>query len=258
MMADDLDFDLPTGPPFINSLRIDWDDVDDDRRYPYSIPSLKELPRIEFTSPVVFFVGANGSGKSTLLEALAVHQGLNPEGGSQNMTFETRPGTVSELHSDLTVERSGKPRTRFFLRAESYFNVATKLEDYFEGEASELKRTYGGTPHDWSHGESFLKLIQNRFFPGGLFFLDEPEAALSVQGELSMMRLLLDQVRAGSQFFIATHSPILTAFPGAQILQFSDQGISSADWESVDSVSLAKMFLADPQRFLRQLDDEET
>jgi len=250
------DFELPTAPPFVTSLSIDWDDVEDDRRYPYTIPALKELPRIEFAAPVVFFVGANGSGKSTLLEALAVHQGLNPEGGSQNMTFETRPGTVSELHRDLTVERSGKPRTRFFLRAESYFNVATKLEDYFDGEPAELKRTYGGTPHDWSHGESFLKLMKNRFFPGGLFFLDEPEAALSVQGELSMLGLLLDQVRAGSQFFIATHSPILTAFPGAQILQFSDSGLTETDWETVESVSLTKMFLADPARFLAQLHTE--
>lgn len=239
--------------PFVTSLSVDWDNVDDDRRYPYSIPALKELPRLEFTAPVVFFVGANGSGKSTLLEALAVHQGLNPEGGSQNMMFETRPGTVSELHSDLTVERSGKPRTRFFLRAESYFNVATKLEDYFEDEAAELKRTYGGTPHEWSHGESFLKLMQNRFFPGGLFFLDEPEAALSVQGELSMLRLLADHVRDGSQFFIATHSPILTAFAGAQILQFDDHGITTVEWDAVESVSLTKMFLADPQRFLDQL-----
>lgn len=245
---------LPGDPPFIESLAIDWDDIEDTRRYPFSIPALAGLvDELTFTSPVVFLVGANGSGKSTLLEALAVHQGLNPEGGSHNMMFETRAATVSSLHKHLTVSRAGKPRTRFFLRAESYFNVATKLEDYFEGEAKELKRTYGGSPHDWSHGESFLNLMQNRFFPGGLFFLDEPEAALSVQGELTMLRMLGEQVEAGSQFFIATHSPLLTAFPGAQILTFSDQGVVACEWDAVESVALTKMFLADPNSFLSKI-----
>lgn len=239
---------------FLESVAIEWDDVEDERAYPFSVPSIAQtLEPVRFTSPVTFFVGDNGSGKSTLLEALAVHCGLNPEGGSQNMMFETRADTVSTLHTLLRVHQNGKPRTRFFLRAESYFNVATKLEDYFDDEPKELKKVYGGSPHAWSHGESFLKLVQKRFFPGGLFFLDEPEAALSVPGELAMLKLLADHRAAGSQLIIATHSPILTALPGAQILQFSNDGIAEIAWEDVASVRLSREFLADPASQLETL-----
>lgn len=239
---------------FVRSLSIRWDDVDDERSYPWNIPSIAALTdELDLWAPVVFFVGANGSGKSTLLEALAVHQGLNPEGGSHNMMFETRPGTVSDLHTKLVVSQNGKPRTRFFLRAESYFNVATKLEDYFEGEQAELKKVYGGSPHAWSHGESFLKLVQKRFFPGGLFFLDEPEAALSVPGELELLKLLASHVEGGSQLVIATHSPILTAFPGAQILRFSADGVNEIVWDEIESVQMTREFLTDPSTSLQNL-----
>lgn len=238
-------------PPLLSSVAIDWDDIEDDRTYPYSVPAIAALTEpVRFTSSVTFLTGPNGSGKSTLLEAIAVHEGLNPEGGSHNMMFETRPDTVSSLHEHLTVERVGRPRTKFFLRAESYFNVATKLEDYFEDEATELKKVYGGSPHGWSHGESFLKLVQNRFFPGGLFFLDEPEAALSVPGEFALLKLLTQHVADGSQMIIATHSPILTALPGAQILSFGATGPVNVAWDDVESVRLTRDFLNDPSTIL--------
>lgn len=239
---------------FLESVSIDWDDIEDERSYPFSVPAIANLvDELDFTDPITFFVGGNGSGKSTLLEALAVESGLNPEGGSHNMMFETRPETVSSLHDHLRVRRNGKPRTRFFLRAESYFNVATKLEDYFEDEPRELKKVYGGSPHTWSHGESFLKLVENRFFPGGLFFLDEPEAALSVPGEIAMLKLLADHRASGSQMIIATHSPILTALPGAQILRFSDDGVSDVAWDDVASVKMSREFLNDPASVLDTL-----
>lgn len=239
---------------FVRSLSIRWDDVEDERSYPWNIPSIAALTdELDFWAPVVFFVGANGSGKSTLLEALAVHQGLNPEGGSHNMLFETRADTVSDLNTKLVVSQNGKPRTRFFLRAESYFNVATKLEDYFEDDPGDFKKVYGGSPHQWSHGESFIKLVQKRFFPGGLFFLDEPEAALSVPGELELLKLLATHVEGGSQLIIATHSPILTAFPGAQILRFSPAGVEEIVWDQIESVQMTREFLADPTTELEKL-----
>lgn len=240
--------------PLIGSVQIEWDDVEDDRAYPFNVPAIAALTEeLTFTAPITFFVGPNGSGKSTLLEALAVHEGLNPEGGSQNMQFETRADTVSTLHQHLRVERLARPRTKFFLRAESYFNVATKLEDYFEDEPKELKKVYGGPPHTWSHGESFLKLVENRFFPGGLFFLDEPEAALSVPGEFAMLKQFAAHEAGGSQLIVATHSPILTAFPGAQLLSFGPDGPRPVAWEDVESVRLTREFLADPTQKLADL-----
>ena len=131
--------------------------------------------------------------------------------------------------------------------------MATKLEDYFEDEPKELKKVYGGSPHTWSHGESFLKLVQKRFFPGGLFFLDEPEAALSVPGELALLKELQRHVDEGSQMFIATHSPILSAFPGAQIMRFSSEGVVEVNWEDVESVRMTRDFLRDPGEFMSDL-----
>ncbi len=238
---------------FVSAVEIRWDDVEDDRRYPFSIPAIAaSVDAIEFDAAVTFVVGANGSGKSTLLEAIAVAQGMNPEGGSNNMMFETRPDTVSELHRHLTVYSEQKPRSRFFLRAESYFNVATRLEDYFADEAAELKKVYGGSPHSWSHGESFLKLAQNRFFDQGLYILDEPESALSPDGEFALMRLLQDGTAGGSQFIIATHSPVVSALPAASILLAHEAGFSPIGWEEIPAVQTTRAFLANPGDELRQ------
>ncbi len=202
---------------------------------------------------VTVFVGDNGSGKSTLLEAIAVHQGMNAEGGARGMQFRTRDDTTSPLHQHLRVNRTSRqPRDAFFLRAESFFNVATAIEGY-EGSAE----LYGGSPHDRSHGESFIALIVNRFGPNSLFLLDEPEAALSVHGQLQFLVRVHDLVAAGCQFVIATHSPLLMAYPGATIYEFIDAGPVEVEWHTIDTVHITADFLAHPTSFLDELLSED-
>jgi predicted ATPase len=179
-----------------------------------------------------------------------VAAGFNPEGGTTSFNFATR-ATESSLGESLTLVRTPgrKPRTGFFLRAESYYNVATEIERL--GVAG----SYGGvSPHQRSHGESFLDLAAHRFGPGGLYLLDEPEAALSVTGCLALLQRIADLVGAGSQFLIATHSPILLACPGATILEITPEGpIHEVPYDQAEPVALTRAFLADPGRFLKHL-----
>ncbi|WP_337832070.1 AAA family ATPase [Pseudonocardia sp. TMWB2A] len=183
------------------------------RGYPFELPVvrwLREHGGLALYPGVTFLVGENGSGKSTLVEAVAVALGLNPEGGSRSFRFATR-ASESDLGSHLRVaRRPGRERTSFFLRAESYYNVATEVERIGSG----LEHDYGGSPHERSHGESFVALMTHRFFPRGLYLLDEPEAALSVTGALAVLARMVDLTAQGSQFVVATHSPILLALPG--------------------------------------------
>jgi predicted ATPase len=205
---------------------------------------------------VTFLVGDNGTGKSTLIEAVAVAAGFNAEGGSQNFRFATR-ATESSL-GDALILRWGtrKPRTGFFLRAESYYNVASEIErlDHDPG-SPPLLPAYGGvSPHARSHGQSFLDLVTHRFGPRGLYILDEPEAALSVNGCLAMVARMHELVDQGSQFIAATHSPILLAVPGARILQIDANGtIEPVDYDHAEPVMLSRRFLTDPARMLRHL-----
>ncbi|WP_181783234.1 AAA family ATPase [Pseudonocardia pini] len=206
--------------------------------------------RLEFGPGVTFLVGENGSGKSTLVEALAVAAGLNPEGGSRHFQFATREARYA-LGEALRIARApGKERSSFFLRAETYFNVATEIES----RGLELEPYGGVSPHDRSHGQSFLDLLTHRFRPQGLYLLDEPEAALSTQGQLAALARIQELTRAGSQFLIATHSPILTALPGARILQIDhDGGLHTVDYDDCLPVRTTREFLADPGRTLRHL-----
>ncbi|GIE26965.1 ABC transporter ATP-binding protein [Actinoplanes italicus] len=202
------------------------------------------------SAPVTLLSGDNGSGKSTLIEAIAVAAGFNPEGGTTSFNFATR-ATESSLGGHLTLVRTPgrKPRTGFFLRAESYYNVATEIERLG------VTGSYGGvSPHQRSHGESFLDLVAHRFGPGGLYLLDEPEAALSVQGCLALLLRIADLVADGSQFVIATHSPILLACPGATILEIGPGGgIEPVSFDQAEPVVMTRAFLADPARFLGRL-----
>ncbi len=210
---------------------------------------------MRFNSGVTVFVGDNGSGKSTLLEAIAVHQGMNAEGGARGMQFRTHDDSVSSLHEHLRVLRSSRqPHDAFFLRAESYFNVATAIESY----GKKSLALYGGSPHRRSHGESFIDLVVHRFRPRSLFLLDEPEAALSIHGQLQLLVRMHDLVAEGCQFVIATHSPLLMAYPGASVFQFDDRGIGLVDWAAIDTVQITADFLAHPDAFLDELfaDDE--
>ena len=206
---------------------------------------------------VTFLVGENGSGKSTLVEAIAVAVGLNAEGGSRSFGFATRR-TDSALGGALRLGRApGRERSTFFLRAESYYNVATELErlDAEGGHGPPLLPAYGGiSPHDRSHGQSFLDLLVHRFRPGGLYLLDEPEAALSTTGCLTALARIHDLVQQGSQFLIATHSPVLLAVPDARILEIADDGtLEPVSFDDALPVRTTRRFLADPATAVRAL-----
>lgn len=221
------------------------------------IPSIAGLDELHFTAPVTFFVGENGSGKSTLLEAMAVLIGMNAEGGGINFNFSTR-ASHSGLHHTLRLRRSVyRPATTFFLRAESYYNLGTYLEELERVSPGALAAYGGVSPHEQSHGESFLRLVVNRFGPQGLYLLDEPEAALSPIRQLSLLAEMHRLVREGSQLIIATHSPILMAYPDAQILQFGTEGIRQIAYEDTEHYQVTRDFLSDPLRMMRILFDED-
>lgn len=213
---------------------------------------LMEGNALTFDRSVTFLVGENGTGKSTLLEAIAVACGFNPEGGSRNFNFSTR-ATHSELCDHLTVVRSAYPRDGFFLRAESFYNVASNIED-LDDAVPGLLDSYGGVSlHRQSHGESFLALVQNRFGPEGLYLLDEPEAALSPTRLLTLMGQIHLLVQEGAQFVIATHSPILMAYPDACIYQLSEDGIRRVGYRETEHYCLTRRFLENPERMLQSL-----
>ncbi|APU16575.1 MULTISPECIES: AAA family ATPase [Actinoalloteichus] len=238
---------------FIQQIKLD--PASDTGRYPFTLPVVRHLTRrreLDLHPQVTFLVGDNGTGKSTLIEAAAVAAGFNAEGGTQSFRFATR-ASESSL-GDHLIMRWGirKPRTGFFLRAESFYNVATEIERLEVGHA------YGGVPlHERSHGESFLDVMTHRFGPDGLYVLDEPEAALSVRGCLALITRIGDLTRQGCQFLIATHSPILLAVPGAQILQIDSDGeIDEVTYDEAEPVALTRGFLAQPEGFLRHLLEE--
>jgi predicted ATPase len=223
--------------------------------YPWQLPAVRVLADSDglvLDRPVTFLVGENGSGKSTLVEALAVATGFNAEGGSRSFRFSTR-ASESELGQHLVVTRApAAPKTGFFLRAESFYNVASEIERLGAG----LLPAYGGTSlHERSHGESFLDVATHRFGPRGLYLLDEPEAALSVRGTMALLTRMHDLVEQGCQFVVATHSPILLALPGAEILQLDDDGLRTVRYDEAGPVELTRRFLDDPARSLRHLLD---
>ena len=234
---------------FIRAACMDWDGIGKDS-YLWTIPAIAGVERVDFERPVTCFVGENGSGKSTLLEAMAVSYGFNPEGGTKNYSFSTFD-SHSELCDSLRLIRGPrKARWGYFLRAESFYNVATAEAAYSQS---------GGTPqhlHEKSHGESFLATVQNNFRGGGVYLLDEPEAALSPQRQLTLLREIHTCAQTGAQFFIVTHSPILLGLPGAAILSFDDGPIHSIAYEETDSYQITSLFLSDRQRILRSLLEE--
>ena len=231
----------------INSVLIDWEKIDPDS-YLRDIPAISGAEQIDFTNPVTFFVGENGSGKSTLLEAIAAAYGFNPEGGTRNYNFSTYD-SHSELCRAVRLSRGyRRARYGYFLRAESFYNVATKEEEYSRGP--------GGVPqhfHEKSHGESFLALAQNSFRPNGLYLLDEPEAALSPQRQLTLLAEIDRCVKEGSQFIIVTHSPVLLGLPGAEILSFDDGPVHPCTYEETDSFKVTSMFINHREQVLRRL-----
>jgi predicted ATPase len=219
-------------------------------RYPLNLPALRNLDYIELHPRITFFVGENGTGKSTLLEALAVSLGFNPEGGTKNFGFSTRE-SHSELHQFLRVSKGiRKPRDGFFLRAESFFNVATEIERLDEDPWSgpPVIDSYGGKSlHEQSHGESFMALLSNRFGGQGLYILDEPEAALSPQRQLKAIARIHELIQDRSQFIIATHSPLLMAYPDAWIYACTSEGLKRVEYTETEHFRVTQAFMANPE-----------
>jgi predicted ATPase len=228
------------------SARIRWSDVEDRDVHPFDVPAIRNTDVVDLSAPVTFFVGENGSGKSTLLEAIVVAAGVNPEGGTRNLHFSTR-ATESELHRHLALHWRTRPSWAFFLRAETFFDMATAYEEADRGTKNPLGF------HERSHGQQFLHAANEKLSPGGIHFMDEPEAALSVTGQLSMLRRIHDVQAEAGQFVIATHSPILLAYPGAAIYEFTDAGVERIEYDDAQPVRLTRSFLDDPARFFHHL-----
>jgi len=226
-----------------------------DREYYSEIPTINSLQELRFNKNITFFVGENGTGKSTLLEAIAIQYGFNPEGGSINFSFSSK-NTHSKLYEHITLVKEVKrPKDGFFLRAESFYNVASEI-DNLNDSANIFLQSYGGKSlHNQSHGESFLSLIQNRFRGNGLYILDEPEAALSPQKLLTIIILINELVDNNSQFIIATHSPILLGMPNSEIYSFNNDSIEPIDYEDTEHYLITKSFLNNRQKFLGHLFD---
>lgn len=211
------------------------------------VKHLMNNERLYFSNDITFLVGENGSGKSTLIEAIAVAYGYNAEGGSRNFNFSTR-NSHSDLCEKITISRKNHPKDGFFLRAESFYNVASNIDEI------QATHNYGGISlHNQSHGESFLTLVQERFWGNGLYILDEPEAALSPMKLLTLMAEIDRLVKDNSQFIIATHSPILMAFPNALIYEITEDGIKKTNYKDTDHYQITRRFLENPERMLKYL-----
>jgi len=253
----------------------------DDDRFPFTVPAIRSLDALDLSAPVTFFVGENGSGKSTLLEAIAAAAGL-PSVGSEDVRSDDTLSAQRKLGDGLRLVWSRRARRGFFLRAEDFFGYTKRLAvlrsellarldeidvEYADRSAharalaagpvraslGALESRYGVDLDANSHGQSFLKLFQSRFVPEGLYLLDEPEAPLSPQSQLGLLAMMSDMVAQDAQFIVATHSPILMAYPGATILSFDQEPVERVRYEELDSVRLVRDFLVDPERYVRRL-----
>ncbi|MBN2878581.1 MAG: AAA family ATPase [Clostridia bacterium] len=240
---------------YIKEIRLMRDNIDNFGAYPFSLPIIKNMNSIELSSPVTFIMGDNGSGKSTLIEAVAGAWGLNPEGGTKNFSFATKE-THSMLYEHIRLTKGVKrPSDSFFLRAESFYNVASEYDRLYEEETEIGAKTPFGSRslHMQSHGESFISLMKNRLSGNGLYIFDEPEAALSASGQLGMLRIMKDLVDKNSQLIIATHSAILSAFPGAVIYEANDTEFVKRAYEETDNYMVTKYFLNNKERIFKEL-----
>lgn len=241
---------------FLRRVTMIKDRVESQNQYPFSIPAIRHFRGMDIDNRVTFFVGENGSGKSTLLEAIADQAGFNTAGGSRDHTYEVH---ASEAHLSDYLRLSWAPKTAkgFFMRAESFYHFASHI-DQLERESPTGYSRYGGRSlHEQSHGESFLSLFLNGFSGDALYILDEPEAALSPQRQLTFLRIIHDLVEnEGCQFIIATHSPILLGYPSADIYSFDEGEIRKTEYENTDHYQITKYFLDHRERFLKDLFEE--
>jgi predicted ATPase len=246
--------------PFLLHLEVLRDRIAHPERFPYNLPAIRGLDTLVFHPKVTFLVGENGSGKSTLLEAIAVASGLNPEGGSRHFNFATR-ASHSPLDGCLRLAKAAGrlPGDSYFLRAESFYNVATEIERLDkEVGGPPLINAYGGKSlHEQSHGESFFALFENRFRGNGLYLMDEPEAALSPKRQLQFLALLHDYLRRGCQFVIATHSPIIMGYPDATIYSLDGDSVRPVAYTETDHYAITRGFLSNPKQMLSILLNED-
>lgn len=238
----------------VKRITLERDKINSFNEYPFNIDIIKNFEKLEFDSPVTFFVGENGVGKSTFIEAIAVSLGMPAEGGTENFKYETK-NTTSKLSDYLIVSKYNKPKMKFFLRAESFYNFSTEMERIAEENGfPELYTYYGGNLHECSHGEAFIKLVQNKFNGNGLYILDEPESALSPQRQLSLLCLIDQLAKDGSQFIIATHSPILISYRDGKILDLNNN-FKEVKYKDTNIYSLYKMYLDSPDEMQHRLFD---
>jgi len=240
---------------YLTRVTLKRDKIRDFNQYPFSIPAVKGLEALPLHKNVTFLVGENGMGKSTLIEAIAVNLGFNAEGGSRNFNFETYH-SHSVLSEFILISKGVKhPSDGYFLRAESFYNVASNIEelDAISSGAPAIKQSYGGSLHLCSHGESFFALLNNRLGGHGVYLFDEPEAALSPQRQLAMLCRIDELVKQDSQLIIATHSPILTAYPNSMIYTLSETGIQQTEYQQTDNYQITKQFLNNYSNMLKNL-----
>lgn len=242
---------------FIKRIILEREKIEDFSKYPFNIPIVENFLELELHSNVTFFVGENGVGKSTFIEAIAILLKLNPEGGTNNFVFNTRD-THSSLYEYLRLHKTGRvSELKYFLRAESFYNVASEIINNSETSGcGPLYGSYGGNLHECSHGESFIKLVQNRFTENGLYILDEPEAALSPSRQMALLCMIDSLAKKGSQFIIATHSPILISYQKGEILDLN-QNFKKVEYKETDIYKTYKYFLDNPEKMQEYLFEDE-
>ena len=235
---------------YVKSVYVDKE-IDNDKFYK-NIPAIKNLENnpLVLDSNISFFIGENGSGKSTLLEAIAIYLGFSQEGGTKNFLYDENK--QDDLAKYLTIERNNYAKDGFFLRSESFYNFASALDE------TGYIKSYGGVSlHDMSHGESFIALVKNRFKGNGIYLLDEPESALSVNKLMHLIVYIDELLKNNSQFIIATHSPILMAYPNASVYLFSEKGIEKVNYFETDYYKINKDFINKPEIMYRHLLQDE-
>lgn len=277
----------PSGDSLFNEPKLievrhtqpEWADAS---RFPFCVPSIASMTTLDVDAPVTCFVGENGSGKSTLLEAIAIAATL-PSAGRSNRAMDDP--TLAEqrwLARALKLAWRSRNNRGLFLRSEDFFNFQQQVAreraefkatlarievEYVDrslqakelamgparASIDDMERRYGADPDARSHGEAFLNFFQERLVPGGLYLLDEPEGALSPQRQLTLLAMMFDLVSQGAQFILATHSPLLLAFPGARLYSFDSNTIERIDWEDTEHVRITRDFLVNPERYLRGL-----
>ena len=247
--------------PLLDKIRLDNSQVMNVNEYPFSLSIINNFENIKFPSQVTFFVGENGTGKSTILEAIASKAGFGLEGGSKNINFKTAQEFtytgIQLLAQYLVLSWRKKPQNGYFFRAESFFNIATYLDQIARdgGDGERAYASYGGKSlHAQSHGESFLSFFKNRLGDAGFFIFDEPEAALSPERQLALMVLIYEKCQNwNAQFIIATHSPILLAYPGATIYSCDGDTLKSIAYTDTKHYKITKQFFDNPDYFLHHL-----